>query len=164
MMRVVYGPRRVLRMTRPGLLFLGLIWAGFLGGCYGYYQPPAGVPPVDHDVLLTLTDSGSVALAPSIGPSGAAISGRLLADSAESYRVAVSSVRQRAGFDVGWNGEGILVARVLVAGVTERRFSRTRTAIFGAAAIGVLAALREAFGGPGGATLPAPGPGQPGPR
>jgi hypothetical protein len=151
-------------MTRPGLVSLGLILAGCVSGCYGYYQPPAGVAPVDRDVQLTLTDSGSVALAPSIGPSGAAISGRLLADSAESYRVAVSSVRQRAGFDVGWNGEGIVVPRALVAGVAERRFSRTRTAMFGALAIGVLAALREAFGGSGGASFPAPGPGQPGPR
>jgi hypothetical protein len=146
-------------LTRPGLVCLGLIWAGFLGGCYAYYEPPAGVAPVDRDVQLTLTDSGSVVLASQIGPSGAAISGRLLADSAENYRISIMSVRQRAGFDVGWNGERVLVPRVLVAGISERRFSGARTAAFGAATIGVLAALRVAFGGAGGATTPGTTPG-----
>lgn len=151
-------------MTRPGLFCLVTIWVSLLGGCYGYYPPSAGVAPVNRDVLLTLTDSGSFALAGLIGPSAAAISGRVLADSGQSYRVSVSSVRQRAGFDVGWNGEGVVVPRALVAGVAERRFSPARTAFFGATVIGLLAVLREAFGGPGGASFPAPGPGQPGPR
>lgn len=147
---------------RPGLLCLGLITA-VLSGCYEYYQVPAGVAPLERDVLLTLTDSGSVALAARIGPSGEVISGRLLADSAESFRMSVSSVRQRAGFDVGWNGEGLLVPRPLVARVAERRFSPTRTAVFGGLLIGVLTALREGFGGPGVAS-PGAGPGQPGPK
>ena len=151
-------------MTRPGRFCLGMFCTGLLAGCYGYYPPPAGVAPVNRDVLLTLTDSGSFALAGLIGPSAAAISGRVLADSGQSYRVSVSSVRQRAGFDVGWNGEGVVVPRALVAGVAERRFSPARTAFFGATVIGLLAVLREAFGGPGGASFPASGPGQPGPR
>jgi hypothetical protein len=151
-------------MTRPGLFCLGLIWAGFLGGCYGYYQPPGGVAPVDRDVLLSLTDSGSVVLASLIGPAGVAISGRLLADSAESYRVSITSVRARAGFDVGWNGERILVPRALVAGLTERRFSGSRTAAFGAVTVAVLAALRIAFGGAGGTNSPGGGGGGGGPK
>ena len=145
-------------MTRPGLPYAVLLCA--LAGCYEYSQPPAGVTPVDRDVFLTLTDSGAVALASLIGPSGEAISGRLLADSAETYRLSVTSVRQRAGIDVGWRGERLLVPRVLVNRLTERRFSPTKTALFGGLTVGVLAALRQAFGGPGaGGPGPAPGGG-----
>jgi hypothetical protein len=119
-----------------------------LGGCYGYY-PPNTPAPVGRDVAVTLTDSGSFALARQVGPSAEAINGRFTADSGNAIVLSVRGVRQRDGNDVGWRGERLIVPRPLVVKVEERRFSRTRTAVFGGALVVSLVALRQAFGGEG---------------
>jgi hypothetical protein len=119
-----------------------------LAGCYGYY--PATTPaPVGRDVELTLTDSGSFALARQIGPSAEAIAGRMTADSANAIVLSVRGVRQRDGNDVDWKGERVAVPRPLVVKLEERRFSRARTALFaGTIAVG-LVVMRQAFSGEG---------------
>jgi hypothetical protein len=120
----------------------------FLGGCYGYY-PPSTPAPVGKSVELTLTDSGSFALARQIGPSAQSISGRLTSDSATALILAVTGVRQRDGNEVDWKGEQVSVPRPLVVKVEERRFSRARTTLFvGSVVVGILVA-RQALGGSG---------------
>jgi hypothetical protein len=119
-----------------------------LGGCYGYY-PPSTPAPVGKSVEVTLSDSGSFALARQIGPSAAAINGRLTSDSANAMILAVTGVRQRDGNEVDWKGERVMVPRPLVVKVEERRFSRGRTTLFvGSVVVGILVA-RQALGGTG---------------
>jgi hypothetical protein len=119
-----------------------------LGGCYGYY-PPATPAPVGKSVEVTLSDSGSFALARQIGPSAAAINGRLTSDSASALILAVTAVRQRDGNEVDWKGERVSVPRPLVIKLEERRFSRARTTMFvGSVVVGILVA-RQALGGSG---------------
>ena len=119
-----------------------------LGGCYGYY-PPETAAPVGKSVEVTLTDSGSFALARQIGPSAAAINGRLTSDSASALILAVTGVRQRDGNEIDWKGERVSVPRPLVVKLEERRFSRARTTMFvGSIVIGILVA-RQAIGGTG---------------
>jgi len=120
----------------------------FLGGCYGYY-PPETPTPVGKSVEVTLSDSGSFALARQIGPSAAAINGRLTSDSASALILAVTGVRQRDGNEVDWKGERLSVPRPLVVKLEERRFSRGRTTLFvGSVVVGILVA-RQALGGSG---------------
>lgn len=119
-----------------------------LGGCYGYY-PPSTPAPVGRSVEVTLSDSGSVALARQIGPSATTISGRLTSDSAAALILAVTGVRQRDGNEVDWKGERVSVPRPLVMKLEERRFSRGRTTLFvGSVVVGLLVA-RSALGGSG---------------
>jgi len=119
-----------------------------LSACYGYY-PSVSPAPAGHDVEITLTDSGAVALARQVGPSAEAIRGRIASDSANALVLAVTGVRQRDGNDVDWKGERVAIPRLLVTSVQERRFSRARTAVFGAAVAISAIALRQAFTGNG---------------
>src|ERR1044071_5972026 len=119
-----------------------------LGGCYGYY--PASTPaPVGRDVQVTLSDSGSFALARQVGPSTAAIDGRLASDSGNAMVLSVTNVRRRDGSEIDWKGERVTVPRPIVIKVEERRFSRGRTTLFaGALALGLIG-THQALGGPG---------------
>jgi len=140
------APRRSssqLIMYRSAALLLVL-----LGGCYGYY-PSTSPTPAGHDVEITLTDSGAVALARQVGPSAEAIRGRLSTDSGSNLVLAVTGVRQRDGNDVDWKGERVAIPRPLAAKVTERRFSRARTVLFTAGIAISAIAIRQAFSGDG---------------
>lgn len=118
------------------------------GGCYGYY-PTSAPGPVGRDVEVALTDSGSVVLARQIGPSVNAMVGRLVSDSGNAVVVSLASVRQRDGNETSWKGEHVSVPRPLVAHLTERKFSRGRTAVFGSLLAVALVGIREAFSGTG---------------
>ncbi|MDB4877725.1 MAG: hypothetical protein JWM41_4171 [Gemmatimonadetes bacterium] len=118
------------------------------GGCYGYY-PVRAAAPTGRDVQVTLTDSGSVILAPRIGPSAEVVYGHVAGDSASAMLLALTAVRQRDGNEVDWKGEHVAIGRPLIARVDERRFSRTRTVLFSGAIAVALIAIRQGFQGNG---------------
>jgi hypothetical protein len=127
-------------------------------GCYGYYSPVAGGPLANRPVQLTLTDSGAVVLAPRVGPSVEVLSGTLLESTNESYLLAVATVLNRYGEETTWKGERVEIARRLVIRVEERRFSRSRTALFTGLLSAALISVEQAFLGRGnGAPGPSPG-------
>ena len=119
-----------------------------VSGCYGYY-PITESSPAGHDVQVTLTDSGAVALARQIGPFADALNGRLVSVSGNDYVLAMASVHQRDGNETSWRGERVAVPRPLVARLEERRFSRGRTTLFSGAVAIALVAVRQAFQGTG---------------
>jgi hypothetical protein len=118
-------------------------------GCYAYY--PARESPVlqGQRVSFTLTDSGSVVLAPKIGPSVIAIEGTYAGDSSAAYLVDMLVTRQRNGVESDWTRERLAIARPLVSSVEYREFSAPRSIFAGTlAAIGV-AAVTSALRGKG---------------
>lgn len=117
-------------------------------GCYGYY-PSTQPSPVGHDVMITLTDSGSVVLARQIGPAAESLIGRIATDSDNSVTIAMMSVHQRDGNETAWRGEPVVVPRLLMSSLVERHFSRARTALFTGAVALAAVALRQAFHGTG---------------
>jgi hypothetical protein len=122
-------------------------------GCYGYYQPTAS-NLTGHQIQLSITDSGAVVLAPQVGYGIDAVDGKLVADTAARYVVAVSGVRRRDGIASDWRGEPVYIPHSLVSTIMERRFSRARTTLFAAATTIAMVAVKRAFGGAGGATAP----------
>jgi hypothetical protein len=121
--------------------------------CYGYYQPVA--PDLAGHVLqLSITDSGSVVLAPQIGYGIEAVDGKLIADSDMRYQVAVTGIRHRDGQESDWKGESVNIPHAVVSTVMERRFSRARTTLFAAGTTIAMVAVKRAFGGAGGANAP----------
>jgi hypothetical protein len=118
------------------------------GGCYGYY-PIEHSSPVGQQVMLTLTDSGSLVLARQIGPAAQSLLGRVATDSNNAVTIAMSSVQQRDGNETSWRGEPVVVPRPLVANLVERRFSRGRTALLAGVTGLAVVALRQAFHGVG---------------
>ena len=128
--------------------------------CYEYVPAPAPTSLVGQRAQLTLTDSGTVAMAGQIGPSIEAIEGLIDGDSAGVYLVSVSTTRARNGVESDWRGERVRVARSLVAGLAERRFSRSRSTFAGALMTAGVTAITVALRGGGGATgggVPTPG-------
>jgi hypothetical protein len=140
----------LLRSLQLGALFL-------CAGCYTYVPSPGRLLP-DREVQLALTDSGTVVLAPLVGPSIGTVDGRFIRDSADTYLLAVTRTARRDGTDMDWRGERLVVPRVLVSTAATRRFSPGRTIMFGALATGALVGIAEAFVGGGGASVPGGSP------
>jgi hypothetical protein len=120
-----------------------------LAGCYAYVAPNPGSSIAGKEAQLWLSDSGAVVLASAIGPAAAAVTGRIVADSADSYVVSLSTVRRRDGDETAWRGERVSIGRPLVIDAGTRRFSLSRTALFGGLVSATLLAARQAFQGHG---------------
>jgi hypothetical protein len=128
--------------------------------CYEYLPSRDPASLTGQRVQLSLTDSGTVAMAGQVGPSVDAIEGTLVGDSAGVYLVSVLATRARNGVETDWRGERVRVARPLIATLAERRFSRSRSTFAGALMTGGVAAITMAMRGGGGATgggVPSPG-------
>lgn len=121
--------------------------------CYGYY-PPATANLAGRDIQISLTDSGAVVLAPKIGSGIESVDGKVLADTVSHLMLSVMGTQRRDGLENTWKGEPLDIPRSLVAGVMERRFSRARTALFVVATTIAMIAVKQAFGGAGGANAP----------
>lgn len=113
-----------------------LIWST---GCYTM-QPVTGQPfPLGMTVELVINDAGRVALRPMMGPEVAKVQGRLVQKDSAGYTLAVTQLGLlRDGTQV-WSGERVSIKSEYVNSVTERRFSRKRTAVVTAAVMGVVA-------------------------
>ena len=120
----------------------GLALAGFtsfLVGCYTL-QPTGGVAPQPGNVIgLDINDAGRAALGGAMGPAIDQVEGRLVQQTNAEYVVAVSSIRLLRGGDQVWSGEQVRIPSSYVTSVYARRFSKSRTAVLTAAAIGSIA-------------------------
>jgi hypothetical protein len=134
--------------------WLSLIALFLSGGCYAYLPTTANRPSPGSAVQLALTDSGTVALAASVGPSVSSVSGLFVSDSADTYLLKVTRTARRDGTESDWKGERIVVSRALISSVSTRRFSPGRTILFSAITTGALVSIVEAFAGGGGASAP----------
>ena len=115
------------------------IWAGtagllpgLLGACYTSHPLPANPEPQTR-VSVQLSDVGRVGTAKTIGAGTQSVDGRIVTADDTAYRLAVSSVKPLRGPRVRWTGEEVTVRREYVAIAQERRLSKSRTALFGAA-------------------------------
>lgn len=108
-------------------------------GCYTL-QPVAGQPlPLGTVVSLRINDAGRTVLGGQMGPEISEIEGRLLGKDSAQYVLAVQQVKLLRGGEQVWAGERVQVATNHVSEVSEKKFSRGRTAAVTAVAVGVLA-------------------------
>jgi hypothetical protein len=131
-----------------------------LVGCFGYYQPTT-TDLEGRRVQVSLTDAGSVALAPRLGRNVADVEGTVAADSANAYILSVLGTKRRDGQESDWSGERVAIPRDIVSTVRERRFSRSRTTLFTVLTAAFLIASKQAFGSGGGSNAPGTTPGGP---
>lgn len=144
----------------PRLRSFALLGAALSAGCYEYVSTPPTASLVGRRVQLSLTDSGTVALARQVGPSVEAVEGELLADSAGTYVVGVAVTRARSGAETDWRGERVTVAHSLVSSFAERKFSTSRTTFAGALMTAGVVAITTALRGGGDSSGGLPGPGK----
>jgi hypothetical protein len=74
------------------------------------------------------------------------IEGDVVNGSPDSLTVAVRRVERRDGVEEYWKGEHVTIPRGAVVTYSERKLSRSRTALFGAGALAAAFALGQAFG------------------
>jgi hypothetical protein len=120
-------------------------------GCYTVLPITSSPPPAGTDLVLTLTDQGSSAMAAVIGPKSSGISGKYLGESSDSLYLGVSAVSQQDGNEQFWKGERVGVPRSAIATMRERKISMAKSALVAgavvAALIGVSAAVSNGGAG-----------------
>ena len=108
-------------------------------GCYAL-QPVTGQPlPLGTVLSLSINDAGRAVLGGTMGPEISSIEGRLIQRDSAEYVLAVAQVSLLRGGEQVWAGERIRIKTEFVNAVSEKRFSRTRTAIVTTAVVGVVA-------------------------
>lgn len=147
---------------------LALLLAAALVGCYDLKPitvTPAGFTaavPVGRHVEAVLTDRGTEALTPRVGPGAATLVGTVNRLTSDTVEIALTEVRTRAGLAYFLQGAVIPVSRDDLAQLRVRELNRPRTAI--ATALGVTAAGWIIYGvrfGGGGQPEPGGGGGTP---
>lgn len=105
-------------------------------GCYQYEQAPATALRPGQAVHIELTSSGTASMASTIGPSAAAIDGRVISADATTVRLAATQIVRLVGPEEFLRDEPIAIPSLGVGPVTVRRFDRPRTVLATALIIG----------------------------
>lgn len=109
--------------------------------CYSH-QPVIGQTlPAGAQIVISINDAGRLALGGQMGPEIAQIEGRLISKDSAEYVMSVAQLILLRGGQQVWSGERIRVKTEYITVVNEKRFSRTRTALVSAAALGAVALL-----------------------
>lgn len=123
-----------------------------LAGCFSY-RPVVGVPKPDTAVEAVLSDSGTLRIAPTIGPNAAAIRGVLVGVRGDTLDVTIAEVRTRSGESYFLSGTTVWLLRGDLVSFNARHFDRRKTtlaAVAGVAtAVAIVAGVRFAGGGGG---------------
>ncbi len=119
--------------------------ASFEAGCYNYLPRPAQLEPAMY-LAVTLTDSGSEALAKYVGPNIKVVRGHFLSATDQQLALSVVAVETRRGAILEWRGETVTMPGEFVRSVEERQLGKAKTMLFaGVSLVGFFVAA-SAFG------------------
>ena len=113
--------------------------------CYEYHAITMTNAPVGEPIRVSLTDRGSVELAPLIGPQITALDGAVTAPGDSVLHVRVSSVINRVGYTTTWNGEEVRVPSAYVASIERRSLNRKKSWVVAGLSVAAVAAVGGAF-------------------
>jgi hypothetical protein len=122
---------------------------GLSAACYTYRPVSPPGPEPGATISAGLTQEGSLAVAPLLGPEVAEVSGRVVDTTGDTLRLSLASVTSQRGIPTSWRGEEIPLARGRLAYLGERRLSPGGTALLSASVAGGLYLLYRLIGGPG---------------
>jgi hypothetical protein len=118
--------------------------------CFDYRSAPADQVVPGREARIELTDDGSRALAPVIGPGTASLVGRIVDADSTAVHVRLIETTNRRGIATTWSGEPATVPRAAIVTLGERTISRSKTvglaAIFVGLMVGGYFALRGGAG------------------
>jgi hypothetical protein len=115
--------------------------AAALNACYDYIAPPGGSPVANTEVRASLTDAGSVRMAPLVGGRVEAVDGRVERADADSLVLYVTRTTLSDGSESGWRGERVGIPVAAIATVRERQLDRPRTILAAVAGTGLVVAI-----------------------
>lgn len=124
------------RLVLPALAIL-------LGACFNLV-PVTGTPPQGAQLEAVLSDSGTVALTPRIGPNAGTIIGTLAAARGDTLDIAIAEVHTRDGLTYYLKGTTISLVRSDLSALRMRQLDKRRTIV--AATVGVFGAAALAAG------------------
>lgn len=125
---------------------LVVIVASLQMGCYNYTPLGRSSLVPSTYLALTLTESGSEQLAPSIGPSVLVVRGRFLSATERGLVLSVAAIENRRGDLLAWNGESVVIPGEFVRSVETRQTAATKTVLLAGTALMGLFAAYAAFG------------------
>jgi len=132
--------------NRGGATVCVLLLLATASACYRLTPSDGGAPTVGRELVLQLTDRGSIELAPQLGAQLRSVSGRVTEFRENAYLVAVTQTNSRSGIETLWRGEPSSIPRDYVSSIAERRLDKGRTWVAaGLSALGV-ALVGKAFG------------------
>ena len=108
-------------------------------GCYTVRPITGQSLALGTTLSLNINDAGRATLGGQMGPAINEIEGRLLEKDSAAYVLAVTQVRLFNGGEQVWSGERVRIRTEFVNTVSERKFSRGKTALISAAAVGLVA-------------------------
>jgi len=129
--------------------FCLVLLVGFSAGCYSYRPVTPPGPEPGATVSAGLTQEGSLAVAPLLGPEVAEVSGRVVATTGDTLRLSLASVTSQRGIPTSWRGEEVQLARARLSYLGQRRLSPGGTALLSMGVAGGLYLLYRLIGGPG---------------
>jgi len=130
-------------MPRYALFVLAA--ASFTAGCYNYLPRPAQLEPAMY-LAVTLTDSGSDAMANLVGPNIKVVRGHFLHASDQELALSVAAVETRRGAILEWRGETVVFPGEFVSSVEERQPARAKTALLAGVSLAGFFVAFSAFG------------------
>ena len=110
-----------------GLSRLPLLLGLALSGCYRYVPAASAPITTGDDVRLTLSLAGTARLAPILGERTTRLSGRILADNASEFAVAVDRTFKDDTIAVVWERDRVTIPRELIAHTERRVLDRRQT-------------------------------------
>lgn len=119
------------------------VLAILLGACFNVV-PVTGTPPQGAQLEAVLSDSGTVALTPRIGPNAGTIIGTLAAARGDTLDIAIAEVHTRDGLTYYLKGTTISLVRSDLSALRMRQLDKRRTIV--AATVGVFGAAALAAG------------------
>src|ERR1700738_1356423 len=117
-----------------------------VSACYRYTPIDGGSSSVGREVVLELSERGSIDLAPQLGAQLKSVSGRISDFSGDVYQVSVTQTTSRGGVETLWRGENAAVPRAYVTGVGDRQLDKRRTSVAAGLTVLGVALAGRAFG------------------
>lgn len=124
---------------RPSLLPLAAAVLA-TAGCYSYL-PVTGAPSARSEIEAVLTDSGTLNVAPRIGPNAGSILGRVVGVRGDTIDLAIAEVRTRTGTTYYLRGTTVPLLRGDLSSIRVRTLDKGRTVVAVSATVLGAAAL-----------------------
>jgi hypothetical protein len=132
------------RAVRRTVAFATLV--SFFTACYTQRPIDVSVPAPATRIIAQVTDTGSVAMANTIGAAALEVEGVVAEADAGTWRLHLIRVDHRGGNSSRWNRETVTFPRYALTNVRETRLDRKRSWIVGGIAAGAIVALTVLFG------------------
>jgi hypothetical protein len=118
----------------------------FFTACYTQRPIDVSVPAPATRIIAQVTDTGSVAMANTIGAAALEVEGVVAEADAGTWRLHLLRVDHRGGNSSRWNRETVTFPRYALTNVRETRLDKKRSWIVGGIAAGAIVALTVLFG------------------